>query len=102
MENITVINGPRFSTEIVFIPGSTALILLCNRTSFISWLRNRSIAARSPRLNVMSGGIYQCLSELSRVLQDVTDATDFTGEPGSNVYILTQGMYVHVHADLYA
>ena len=91
MENITVRIGPQFSTEIV-LPGSTALILLCNRRPFVSWLRNGSIEARSsPILNIRSEGIYQCLSELSLIPQDGTDGTDFTGEPGSNVYILTQG-----------
>ena len=87
MENITVLAGPPFSSEIVFVPSPT-IRLQCPRTPERAWLRNGEMVTRVVTLGISSEGIYQCVGEQSLTGQD---ETDFTGEPGSNVYIQTQG-----------
>ena len=91
MENITVLpgSGPPFSSEIVFVPSSAPILRLqCPRTLSGVWLRNGVMESSPVNLTVSSEGIYQCVGEISG-----QDETDFTGEPGSNVYILTQGTW---------
>ena len=94
MENITVFSRPLFSSEIVLIPSPALMLRLqCPRTlsgvnSSGVWLRNGVMEPNPVDLTVSSGGIYQCVGEIPD-----QDETDFTGEPGSNVYILTQSTY---------
>jgi hypothetical protein len=97
MDNITVLVGPPISPEIVIEPRQM-LRLLCPRGQVSSWLRNGEVASSSGILTTSSEGIYQCVGELSFVGQD---ETLFTGEPGSNVYILTQGTYMQMIIILY-
>jgi hypothetical protein len=84
MDNITVTGRP-FSPEIILEPGDM-LRLFCPRTPSRAWLGNGEVI-RAVSLSISSEGIYQCVGE------QLTgpDETDFTGEPGSNVYILTRG-----------
>lgn len=86
MENITVFPGLPLSSEAVFLPNETRV--RCSRTPFRALLRNGELVTRSVMIIISSEGIYQCVGEQSLTGQD---ETDFTGEPGSNVYILTQG-----------
>lgn len=57
------------------------------------WLRNGVvIVAANPNLRSqvisIDDGIYQCMG-----LVENQPETDFTGESGSNLYLLTPGMY---------
>ena len=89
MENITIISGPPYSSEIVLISG-TSITLRCPRTPRSALLRNGEVVESgiSSTLTITSEGVYQCLGA-----QLAQAETDFTGELGSNVYILTQGTY---------
>lgn len=91
-DDIVILRGSnRFSPELAL---TSSLFLRCDRTPVGQWLRNGTvIAGGSPNLTgVISDGIHQCIGSIPG-----RPETNFTGESGSNVYLIAPGTYIYIY-----
>lgn len=97
-ENITILRGapsPTYTPEL--IPNINNLFLICVRNLSQQWLQNGDPVAPngSPnlRLDLSSTDtkrIYQCVGVVAGQPE-----TDYTGEVGSDIYVLVPGMQIN-------
>ena len=85
---IIIIGAPTQTYTPELIPNDNPF-LRCLRTPARQWLNNGVVLPDSfnLRLGVVDRGVYQCVG-----VETGQPETDFTGERGSDVYLLTPGM----------
>ena len=86
-----------YTPELILNPDNPLPIhvLICQRSPLRQWLQDGAVVGRSgnpslPLSPADTGGIYQCVG-----MGIEQQETDYTGEVGSDIYLLVPGMLVH-------